>query len=277
MNNEIDNKKKIIDGIKKIHRKLQFSPGSIKEKNLLSKKYEKIQEKIETQSDIVAIAVNFFWEAFEKALSDCEEEGNLDSLDKFLESSYGKIRSNQKKMSESITSPEPKDYPTSHEKIQGLEKRIAELEEENTALRRLVEETSTRAMQFEAQLQDQDKSDNKEAEMEKPKIPFPTKDDIPESYRDRADRREKAIDFYRRVYGKWLEAGHIIYQDQLGGKNGFDPPLLEGIRNQLKRNSAEITKVIPPKGERIKLEVESIDKLDKKEFGRQAANAYRLA
>jgi hypothetical protein len=108
-------------------------------------------------------------------------------------------------------------------------------------------------------------------EIEDQKLPLPKPGDVP-LYRVRENKQETATEFFYRVYKPWLDAGIVIYQHQLRGKNGIDPDLMQGIRNQFKADKEKVAKIIKPKHDLIKKEAAQ---LNKKEISRLHAIAYK--
>ncbi len=80
----------------------------------------------------------------------------------------------------------------------------------------------------------------REAEAKEWRLP----DAAPELYADRGDKAETAVDFLRRVWGRYLDAG-ILFQVDL---KRLDMKLYEGLRGYAQRNKVPSRDVLPPPG-----------------------------
>lgn len=79
----------------------------------------------------------------------------------------------------------------------------------------------------------------------------------PEYYVDRPDKKESAVAFLQRVYGRYLVKGQeVLYQDQLGY---IDAKLLSAIKGQCSHTlKVPISSYILPKSTRITKELLTI-------------------
>ena len=73
-------------------------------------------------------------------------------------------------------------------------------------------------------------------------------------YKDRDDKNESAVDFFKRVYKRWLDAGVIIYQFDLRKKTpkgepdkGIDPSLSNAIEKECRKKSLNKDEILPTK------------------------------
>ncbi len=73
------------------------------------------------------------------------------------------------------------------------------------------------------------------------------------------NKGKNAIDCLNEYYGHYLQKG-VLFQDDLGGKEGLDLPLSEAIKNFCKRNKLKTSDIIPPKTERTTLLAHKVDK-----------------
>ena len=73
------------------------------------------------------------------------------------------------------------------------------------------------------------------------------------------NKGKNAIDCLNEIYGHYLEQG-VLFQDDLGGKDGLDLALNEAIKNYCKRNKLKTSDILPPKTERTSLLAQKIDK-----------------
>lgn len=95
----------------------------------------------------------------------------------------------------------------------------------------------------------------------------------PEIYKYRVDRKETPISFLKRVWGQYLDAG-ILYQDNLGGRNGLDRSLIAAINNYCNHHKIDRSQVIPPpKSARIDKILELAPPVN--ELLQQANGSYR--
>lgn len=87
--------------------------------------------------------------------------------------------------------------------------------------------------------------------MSRPKIEPPFL--APERYMERADKKETAKDFLRRVYGKWLRKDEeVLFQDQL---RKLDEPLINALKTYCWNNKLSLADLVLPKKVRIDREL----------------------
>lgn len=80
-------------------------------------------------------------------------------------------------------------------------------------------------------------------------------------WKQRSENKNKsAIDCLHEYYGRYLKQG-ILFQDDVGGKDGLDPKLMKAVINATAKLDIHYSELIPPKTEKLN---RLADKLDPK-------------